>query len=124
VFPYPDLSEAKSLTITIELTPVQEAVLQAQAAAAGVDAAEYARQLLALDLTALPLPKTGAEAIEYWQQAGVFGLFGNRGNAQEFARQLRGGTKQCNSDNASEADAAEPPSQPYPRRRCYSPPMF
>jgi hypothetical protein len=94
------------MTLTIELTPEQEAALQAQAQAAGIDATEYARQLLAADLTDLPLPKTGAEAVAYWQRASIFGLFGDRGDAQEYARQLRETAEQRGNGNVVEANAA------------------
>ena len=63
-----------------------------------------ARQLLACDLAgeAMP-PTTGAELIEYFQRAGVFGLFADRGDGQEFARQLR---ERANLSPTVETDAA------------------
>jgi hypothetical protein len=94
------------MTLTIELTAEQEAALQAQVSAAGMEASEYARHLLASDLAELPLPKTGAEAVAYWRRAGVFGLFADRGDAQEYARQLRETQQQRSSSDARDADAA------------------
>ena len=47
--------KGRSMTLTIELTPEQEAALQAQASAAGLDATEYARKLLTSDLAGLPV---------------------------------------------------------------------
>jgi hypothetical protein len=52
--------EQEQMTLTIELTPEQEAALQAQATAAGMEASEYARLLLASDLVNEPLPTTDA----------------------------------------------------------------
>jgi len=77
------------MTLTIELTPEQEAALQAQAMEAGMEASEYARQLLASDLVTEPRPMTGAEILAFWEQEGVFGVFADRGDAQEYARHLR-----------------------------------
>jgi hypothetical protein len=42
------------MILTIELTAEQETALQAQASTAGLDASEYARQLLACDLAGPP----------------------------------------------------------------------
>lgn len=77
------------MTLTIELTPEEEAALEEQAIAAGMESSEYARQLLTTELTDLSLPRNGAEILAYWEREGVRGVFADRGNAQEFARQLR-----------------------------------
>jgi len=95
------------MILTLELTAEQEATLQEQATQAGLEASEYALQLLASDLISLPLPKTGAEAVAYWRRAGVFGLFADRGDAQQYARQLREREQVRGAErDAEEADAA------------------
>ncbi len=78
------------MTLTIELTPEQEAALLAQAKAAGLDATEYAKQLIASDLAAERRPMTGAEMIAYWEQEGVIGSYGDPDiDAPELARRIR-----------------------------------
>ncbi len=77
------------MTLTIELTPEEEARLQEEAQRAGVDTAAFAHWLIASGLVELPLPKTPSEAIAYWREAGVTGLFADRPDSPEFARQLR-----------------------------------
>ncbi len=53
------------MTLMIELTPEEAMALQAQATAAGLEANEYARRLLASDLVTERRPVTGAEMIAY-----------------------------------------------------------
>ena len=74
------------MTLTIDLTPEQEARLQERARQEGLPAEEYARQRLLADLSR---PRTGAEALEYWRREGVLGLFADRPDSPEYARQLR-----------------------------------
>jgi hypothetical protein len=77
------------MTLTIELTPEQEARLKEKAQARGQAAEEYAAALLADDLE--PRPTTGAEAIAYWRKKGILGrLFADRPeDSLELARKLR-----------------------------------
>jgi hypothetical protein len=85
------------MTLTIELTPEQEAALQAQAQAAGMEASEYARELLASDLASARRPMTGAEMIAHWEQEGVIGSYGDPDvDSPELARRIRerAGTRQ------------------------------
>jgi len=78
------------MTLTIELTPEQEATLQAQANAAGMEASEYARQLLASDLVIERRPMSGAEMIAHWKRDGVLGSYGDMDvDAPELARRIR-----------------------------------
>lgn len=77
------------MTLTIELTDEEEEALRVAAAAAGLQREEYARRRLVGDLADLPLPKTGFELVDYLRRSGVFGLFADRGDAQEYARRLR-----------------------------------
>jgi hypothetical protein len=85
------------MTLTIELTPEQEAALQAQAQAAGIDATEYAQRLLASDLAEEHRPMTGAEMIAYWDKEGITGTFADRPDSQEYARQLRDQVQEASS---------------------------
>jgi hypothetical protein len=94
------------LTLTIELTPEQEAVLQAQAQVAGVDVAEYARRLLALDLAIETGAMTPAQAVEYWEREGLIGSYGDPNiDAPELARRLRA---RVWAGSASEEDLRKP----------------
>ena len=101
------IRSGETMTLTIELTPEEEAGPQAQAHAAGLEASEYARQSLASDLAELPLPKTGAEAVAFRRRAGVFGLFADRGDAQQYTRHLREREQSRGADlEIPETDAA------------------
>ena len=114
------------MTFTIDLPPETVARLQEKATAQGLDAAEYARRVLEADLPApsptedvrrmigqalseelQAKPRTGAEAIAYWKQKGVLGLFADRPPTAEFARELRRQvwTRATDADS-SEQDAA------------------
>ena len=74
------------MTLTIELTSEQEARLAERARQEGLPAEEYARRRLLADLTR---PMSGAEALEYWRKEGVLGLFADRPDSPEYARELR-----------------------------------
>jgi hypothetical protein len=75
------------MTITLELEPEIEARLRENAAVAGMDETEYARRLIEDLLVGRPM--TGAEALAYWERMGVHGVFAERPDSPEFARQLR-----------------------------------
>lgn len=77
------------MTLTIDLTPEIEARLQAAAARHGLPVEEYALRVLDLGISADALPMTGAEALAYWKREGVIGLFSDRPDSPEFARELR-----------------------------------
>jgi hypothetical protein len=79
--------ERDRMTITLELEPEIEARLRENAARAGMNETEYARRLLEdlLDERSM----TGAEALAYWERMGVRGVFADRPDSPEFARQLR-----------------------------------
>jgi plasmid stability protein len=78
------------MTLTIELTPEQEASLQARASAAGMESSEYVRQLLTSDLVTERRPMTGAEMIAYWEREGLIGSYGDPDvDAPELARRIR-----------------------------------
>jgi hypothetical protein len=84
------------MTLTLDLTPEQEALLHAEASRRGLPVQEYALQALDTGLRAgaasaapADLPQTGAEALAYWTGEGVLGLFADRPDSAEYARQLR-----------------------------------
>lgn len=76
------------MTLTIELTPEEEAALQEQATEAGLEANEYIKNLFE---QALPMPSmTPAQAVEYWQQEGLIGSYGDPTiDSPTLAQQLR-----------------------------------
>jgi hypothetical protein len=75
------------MALTVELTPEEQTRLEQEAALRGLEAAEYARRLIEAGLSARPM--TGAEALAYWEREGVLGLFQDRPDSPEFARELR-----------------------------------
>ena len=59
------------MTLTIELTPEQEARLQAAATANGTDPESVLRDFVETLPHDGEKPKTGAEAIAYWEREGL-----------------------------------------------------
>jgi hypothetical protein len=76
------------MTLIIELSDAEEQRFRQEAADAGLDELEYARKRL---LGGIPQakPRTGAEALAFWEHEGVLGLFSDRPDTPEFARELR-----------------------------------
>jgi hypothetical protein len=84
------------MTLQIELTPEVEDTLRAEAARRGLAVEEYALEALVTGMgarsehrSAEKLPQAGAEALAYWRREGVTGLFADRPDTPEFARELR-----------------------------------
>lgn len=78
------------MTLTINLSADEEARLQREAEAQGVEAEELARRLIDQGLPSEePRPKTGREALAYWRRKGALGLFADRGDTQTVAEELR-----------------------------------
>jgi hypothetical protein len=78
------------MTLTIELTPDEEAQLLVAARLEGLEAAEYARRRLLEELAGPSLPMTGAEAVGYWERQGLTGSYGDPElDAPTLARKLR-----------------------------------
>ena len=113
------------MTLTLELTPEQEAALQAQATAAGIDATEYAQRLLASDLVTERRPMTGAEALAFWEREGLRGVFADRPDSQTFARQLREAEEAREEEEASwlSGPSIRTATDPIPRGNALSPLM-
>lgn len=81
------------MTITIELTQDEERRV-AEARSRGLDVDALLKGLIGAlpappAIETVPRATTGAEAIAFWQREGVFGLFADRPDSAEFARQLR-----------------------------------
>jgi hypothetical protein len=87
------------MTLTIELTPEEEARLQEEAQRAGMEPNAYAHRLLAEDLAVLPENPTGAQIVEYLKRSGALGVYADRPDGPEFARQLRGQVWQSDADD-------------------------
>ena len=77
------------MTLTIELTPEEQAAIEGQAAACGMALPEFVK-LRALE-NVPPAQTWGAQVIEKWKQAGVIGSYGDLSkDSPELARELRG----------------------------------
>jgi hypothetical protein len=81
------------MTLTIELTPAQEASLRVRASQKGLDTAEYARRVLLSEIAETSqedrMPTNGAELVAYWERLGVIGSRPDITDSLEHARQLR-----------------------------------
>ena len=93
------------MTLTIELTPEQEAKLQAAAEANGTDP-ERMLQDLVETLPEIEKPKTGAEAIAYWEREGLFNPnYGDPNlDSPEMARAIREGRYPPRDEEQSDKD--------------------
>ena len=80
------------MTLTIELTQELEARLRAEAVAKGIDPESVLRGLVET-LPAAEKPKTGAEAVSYWEREGLFNPdYGDPNlDSPEMARAIREG---------------------------------
>lgn len=84
------------MTLKLALTPEMEDTLRAEAARRGLPVEAYALEALVMGMSAGAgdqsedsLPQTGAEALAYWKREGMLGLFADRPDTPEFARELR-----------------------------------
>ena len=75
------------MTISLELSPEQEARLSVEAASSGLNLTDYALSRL-LGGPEMPEP-TGAELVAALRASGVIGTFADRPDSPEWARQLR-----------------------------------
>jgi len=78
------------MTVTVELTAEQEALLRKHARAARMTPADYVRSLIVEQ----PVPRarkrmSGAEALVFWRTCGLLGLFSGGPDSPELARRLR-----------------------------------
>ena len=79
------------MTLTIDLTPEQQAVLEANASARGMELPEFVRlRLLENGSAGMQKPKTGAELAARIRELKLSGNYGNPGlDAPELARKIR-----------------------------------
>ena len=74
------------MTITIDLTPEEEAHLKAEATRRNLDPKDLVHSLI----LSLQKPMTGAEAIAFWEEQGCLGVFADCAeDSPEIARKLR-----------------------------------
>jgi hypothetical protein len=78
------------MTLTLELTPEEEASLHARAARAGLDEAAYLRSLIAGKRPARKGQNTPAEMVAFWLANGLLTGYGDPDkDSTEVARELR-----------------------------------
>ncbi len=80
------------MTLILNLTPEQESRIGEKAARLGLKVQEYVERLLDSDEPLKQMPRTGAEAVDYWEKEGVLGIWGDRTDipdSPEFSRELR-----------------------------------
>src|SRR2546423_2777197 len=81
-----------ALTLVLELTKEQEALLRERAKRIGLPVEEFAKQVLDREVSSEPQPRTGAQLVDYLEREGVLGIWADRTDipdSPEFARQLR-----------------------------------
>ena len=76
------------MTVTIKLTREEHQRIKVKAAQLGLDPADYVRQLIQRDTDA-DGTTLGKRLLEQWESDGVLGLFADRADTPEFARELR-----------------------------------
>lgn len=84
------------MTITLELSPDVDARLAEEAASDNISKEELASQLIAMALPPAEF-KNGAEAIEYWKQIGLIGMWADREDMKDstaWVRRLRDGASE------------------------------
>lgn len=77
------------MNLVLELPPELESELASEAARLGLSVSEYALRLLAGGRTSATKPQTGAELVNYWQDAGLVGTRPDIADAPGHARDLR-----------------------------------
>jgi hypothetical protein len=88
------------MTLTLELTPEEEAKLHAKAARAGMEETAYLRSLIAGRRQPQKGSNTPAEMVAYWQANGLLTGYGDPDkDSIEVARELR--DKFSQRENAS-----------------------
>jgi hypothetical protein len=78
-----------AMSLVLELPPELESELSAEAARLRLPLSEYALRLLGARLPPGPIPRTGAELVEYWQNGGLIGTRPDISDSPEHARALR-----------------------------------
>ncbi len=77
------------MTLTLELPKELESDLANEAEEVGLSLPEYTLRLLLARPLLQTTPKSGAELVTYWQNAGVIGMRNDIHDSQQHARKLR-----------------------------------
>jgi hypothetical protein len=77
------------MSLVLELPPELENELAAEAARLGLPLPEYVLRLLTAGRGPNPMPRTGAELLTYWQEAGLIGTRREITDSAAHARALR-----------------------------------
>jgi hypothetical protein len=83
------LNNGAAMTITLELPKELENELSQEADMLGLSLPDYTLRLLFLRPALEAVPKTGAELVTYWRNAGVIGTRPDVTDSQQHARQVR-----------------------------------
>lgn len=77
------------MKVSLDLPTELENELSTEASRLKLPLTEYILRVLSLRPSLQNPPKTGAELVAYWEQAGVIASRSDITNSQEYARQLR-----------------------------------
>lgn len=77
------------MSITLELPKELESDLASEAKQLGLSLPDYTLRLIVARPPLKSAPKTGAELVAYWQNAGVIGMRSDIDDSQQHARTLR-----------------------------------
>jgi hypothetical protein len=77
------------MSLTIELPPDLEAELAAEAAQLRLPLSEYLVRVIAFGRAPNPMPRTGAEVVDYWEREGLLGTRPDITDPTEHVRALR-----------------------------------
>jgi hypothetical protein len=90
------------MTLTLELPEEVERELAEEATRQGLSLSEYALHLLKSHTGAkeASAPQTGAELVDYWKKAGLFGTRSEIEDSQTHARKLRSEAEKSSFDQS------------------------
>lgn len=77
------------MTITLEIPQELERKLSSEAVALGISVSEYVLCILSLEQHMSAYPKSGAELVAYWENAGVIGMRPDIADSRKHARKIR-----------------------------------
>ena len=78
------------MTVILELTPEEQLRVEQQAAKLGIAPADFLHHLIQRDTETDGDSKPfGARLLQHWETEGTLGLFEDRPDSPEFARELR-----------------------------------
>jgi len=77
------------MSLTLDLPQELESALSAEVAQFSLSVSEYALRILSTRRVVEDTPKTGAELVAYWQNAGLIGTRSDIPDSQKHARKIR-----------------------------------